>query len=1059
MESTTPPESVNRPLRLLSLDGGGIRGISELVILEEIMHRVGRVLKVETPLPADYFDMICGTSTGGLIAILLGRLRLSVPEAIDRYRVLAKQVFSERKYRVQDGTFKASKLEAAIKETIEWKLGEGKAETKMFMTNTVSCKTFVCAVPARHVDKQPRLFRTWSADKSPGYDCTIWEAARATSAAPIFFKRILIGDAGLQEEFVDAALGCNNPVRYLVEEATKEFGLQRQVNCIVSIGTGKPMVAGFKAPGIFQRVLPLELVKVLASIATDTEDEASRMKSRFQNCPGLYHRLNVERGLQGISLDEWDRLGEIKSHTMAYLNDDTVSQGIDVIVDALVGKSSEAFPLSQLDGAIAVPIANSNFYFSYPSYQVTHYVARNNLTESIHNHFKKRLDSITPAIAVLHGMGGCGKSQVALEYCRQGQNEKWVSAIFWLDASSPATIAQSFADAAHKLSKPNFDIADTKGNLRFVLNAIETKEIDCLLVLDNFDDPGAFGDKNIKEYFPRGGHASIIFTTRHDGVKDMGLSIDVTSMSKQQALELLLERSQVERSEANMHEGANIVERLGYHALAIDQAGAYIKAGNLDLCLYMEHYTDRKEKVLSEIPELWDYQRRLKTDSEAMTKLSVFTTWELSVQLITGTPTAQKDKIHILTLAAFLDSKEVSDDLFACYGSKNIDWLASCVRDGAWDKYEAQGILKELRKLSLLQSLHIGEDGTAFSLHPLIQDWVKLRVKSDARRAFAVEAILVVSAFLDKHDANNMTLSTKQALLSHLEVVVQNENQYAVLQGDLEGIELQYATVIFGSFFLSQGRFKLSEQMIRHELRRREKGFGTEHPHTLQSINDLGIVLQYQGKYDEAELIHRQTLQLREKILGTEHPNTLQSMNNLAAAIQYQDKYDEAELIHRQTLRLQEKILGTDHPSTLGSMNNLGIVLQYQGKYDEAELIHRQTLQLREKILGTEHPNTLQSMSNVGGALAKQGKYDEVELIYQRTLQLREKILGTEHPDTIWIMNDLAVVLQVQGKYDEAELMYQQTAHLAEKILGREHPDGQSFEPGRGFGTEYRLNT
>lgn len=137
-------------------------------------------------------------------------------------------------------------------------------------------------------------------------------------------------------------------MRYLVEEATKEFGLQRQVNCIVSIGTGKPMVAGFKAPGIFQRVLPLELVKVLASIATDTEDEASRMKSRFQNCPGLYHRLNVEQGLQGISLEEWGRLGEIKSHTMAYLNDDTVSQGIDVIVDALVGKSSEAFPLSQL---------------------------------------------------------------------------------------------------------------------------------------------------------------------------------------------------------------------------------------------------------------------------------------------------------------------------------------------------------------------------------------------------------------------------------------------------------------------------------------------------------------------------------------------------------------------------------------------------------------------------------------------------------------------------------------------------------------------------------------
>jgi hypothetical protein len=80
MELTTQ-ESSNRPLRLLSLgkeilyrtfmninnhlDGGGIRGISELIILEEIMHRVGRALNVSTPLPADYFDMICGISTGG----------------------------------------------------------------------------------------------------------------------------------------------------------------------------------------------------------------------------------------------------------------------------------------------------------------------------------------------------------------------------------------------------------------------------------------------------------------------------------------------------------------------------------------------------------------------------------------------------------------------------------------------------------------------------------------------------------------------------------------------------------------------------------------------------------------------------------------------------------------------------------------------------------------------------------------------------------------------------------------------------------------------------------
>jgi hypothetical protein len=203
-------------------------------------------------------------------------------------------------------------------------------------------------VPAKHINKEPRLFRTWEADKYPGYNCTIWEAGRATSAAPTFFKRICIGDPNLQEEFVDAAMGCNNPVRYLIEEARREFGLAREVSCIVSIGTGKPKVAGFEAPGLFQRALPLDLIKVLASMATDSETEASVMEGRYQNCPGLYHRLNVETGLEGVALEEWKKLGDVKTHTMAYLRRDDINTDIDVIVEALIGRSSQTFLLSQL---------------------------------------------------------------------------------------------------------------------------------------------------------------------------------------------------------------------------------------------------------------------------------------------------------------------------------------------------------------------------------------------------------------------------------------------------------------------------------------------------------------------------------------------------------------------------------------------------------------------------------------------------------------------------------------------------------------------------------------
>ncbi len=137
-------------------------------------------------------------------------------------------------------------------------------------------------------------------------------------------------------------------MRYLVQEAEREFGPEREVACIVSIGTGRPKVAGFKAPGFFQSILPLDLIKVLATMTTDSEAEASVMEARYKNCHGLYHRLNVDRGLEDISLEEWKKLGEVQTHTMAYLGADDISQSIDVIVNSLVEKAAQTFPLGQL---------------------------------------------------------------------------------------------------------------------------------------------------------------------------------------------------------------------------------------------------------------------------------------------------------------------------------------------------------------------------------------------------------------------------------------------------------------------------------------------------------------------------------------------------------------------------------------------------------------------------------------------------------------------------------------------------------------------------------------
>jgi Flp pilus assembly protein TadD len=77
----------------------------------------------------------------------------------------------------------------------------------------------------------------------------------------------------------------------------------------------------------------------------------------------------------------------------------------------------------------------------------------------------------------------------------------------------------------------------------------------------------------------------------------------------------------------------------------------------------------------------------------------------------------------------------------------------------------------------------------------------------------------------------------------------------------------------------------------------------------------------------------------KEKVLGEEHPSTLDSMNNLALVLDSQGKHAEADEMHRQALQLKEKVLGQEHPSTLDSMNNLASVLRSQGKHEEAETI------------------------------------------------------------------------------------------------------------------------
>ncbi|TVY37960.1 Kinesin light chain, partial [Lachnellula subtilissima] len=973
-----------KPLALLSLDGGGIRGMSELIILDEIMHRVQRRGNLSSvPLPADYFDMICGTSTGGLIAILLGRLRLSVPAAIDKYRILAKEVFSDKKLPIQDGTFKASKLESSIKVVVESTLGKGRANESMFERESGEvkpCKTFVCAMPAVRVSDEPTLFRTWKADKNPGLDAYIWEAGRATSAAPTLFKRIKIGPPGLEEEFVDGALGCNNPVVSLLTETTQEFDLDREVGCIVSIGTGRPKTSGFKEPNYLQRVLPVDLVRVLAKLATDAESAASRIESKYKNCPGIYHRLNVDSGLEEVSLNEWERLPEVVTHTKSYLRVDDVSRRIDSIVDSLLGNPVKRIPLSQLEDPIPL-LPQAPGLFIVPSLRVSHFVERKGPLEDIERHLNLEGERSVPSVFVLQGMGGCGKSQLALEFCHRAKENHSHSAIFWIDATSPASTSQSFSSMAKEMSKSAFDPADNEANLQFVRTKLSSWPQGWLLVFDNFDDPNSFINKSIKDYFPQTGEGSILVTSRHADTRRLGHHLEVNTMSLEEALELLLARSSLEKTEPNLHEGEAIVKRLGFHALAIDQAGAYIYSRNLNLGLYLEHHNARTEKVLREVPDMWDYIKAPKDSPEAKRKLSVFTTWELSFDQISGEPSIRAAKERILTLLAFFDNNQIRQSFFEPYATFPNNWIILPGRSDTWDVHEFQATLKS---------------SELFHYFKVSRSSLMTQIDTETQRACTIEAVLVLDYFLEPHAYeyfSDFTFEVKQLTFSHVDAVVLNTDIFLTLDGFLADLNLLRGAKTLAYFSkLRQEKHEEALEILQKNLALDQTTFGNEHPSTLTSMHNLAVTMDSQGKYDDAESLYRKTLDLEEKLLGKEHPDTLISMHYLATLLVKQERYDKAEPLFQEVIALREKVQGKEHPDTLTSMHNLAALLVKQERYNEAEPLFQEVIAAEEKGRGKEHPDTLASMHHLAAFLVKQERYDEAEPLFQEVIALREKV-------------------------------------------------------------------
>jgi tetratricopeptide (TPR) repeat protein len=236
------------------------------------------------------------------------------------------------------------------------------------------------------------------------------------------------------------------------------------------------------------------------------------------------------------------------------------------------------------------------------------------------------------------------------------------------------------------------------------------------------------------------------------------------------------------------------------------------------------------------------------------------------------------------------------------------------------------------------------------------------------------------------------------------------------------------------------GLYSRAHDLAKRALDARQQLLGGADAKTLESMTQLGGILEEEGSYPEAEKLENQALALDRRVLGTEAPLTVETMDGIAVVLEDEGHYDQAENMERDVIELKTRILGRDDARTLRSRNHLGIAFSDDGRYADAEKEFRELVDDDRRVLGPDHLQTMRAMANLASAYQMEGRLAEAEPLYRQLLAADQRVLGLEHHETTIDMENLASLLSAENRLAEAEKLYREALDISSRIMGPEHP-------------------
>ncbi|KAH9207082.1 hypothetical protein DL95DRAFT_450501 [Leptodontidium sp. 2 PMI_412] len=651
---------------------------------------------------------------------------------------------------------------------------------------------------------------------------------------------------------------------------------------------------------------------------------------------------------------------------------------------------------------------------SFP--EATHFVAREKELSKMHELLQ---DHSSRSCVILHGLGGMGKTQLAITYARR-HKEKY-TAIFWLNANDEDSLKLSFRDVVQQVLRyhPSTSVlssVDQNKDLDQVVSAVKAwlefpRNSNWLLIYDNFDNPKTSGSPdssavNIRQFLPRSDHGSVIITTRSSQVRQ-GERIHIQKLPDvREGLEIVSNVSGRKGIEKDP-DAIALVKELDGLPLALSTAGAYLEHVTMSFSDYLRLYKTSWLKLQTTSPLLDSYEDR-----------KLHTTWQITFDRIQQqNPASAK----LLKLWAYFDRQDLWFDLFRHANSVDDEWIQKLTKDEL-NFNEAITLLCTFGLVDPDRSPQQQVGARGYSVHSCVHSWIVFVLNKEWDKSLARLALACVASQVPSTNEKDWWLLQRRLLQN-----VTRQNVFIVDDKlDIEGLD--WASHNLGVLFTNQGKLAEAEKMYVRALQGCEEALGPDHTSTLDTVNNLGILYADQGRLAEAEKMYVRALHGYKKALGPDHTSILSTISNLGILYRGQGKLAEAEKMYLRALQGCEEALGPDHISTLSTVNNLGILYADQGKLAEAEKMYVRALQGCEEALGPDHTSTLSTIHNLGELYSNQGKLVEAEAMFTRALQGCEEALGPNHTSTFYT-----------HKLAEAEIMIRRAMKGFEDTLGPKH--------------------